>query len=265
MGTIRATLLQRDVLFGDPRENRLRTREALDALPGGIRLVLLPELWSCSYDNARLREHAGESRACLESVGEWCAERGAFALAGSLPWCEGEKLLNRAWLISDAGEPLAFYDKAHLFPPLGEPDHFSPGIGPLLADLPGFLAGAALCYDLRYPEYIRCLALAGAELLLLCAEWPASRIEAWRILVRARAVENQMYVLACNRCGEGGGERYGGHSLAVAPDGSVLGEAGDGEEVLSVELDPSRVRAVRAGLRVFEGRRKELYAPLTVL
>ncbi len=262
MSRIATALIQFDVRFGDPRENRRRMGERLEGLPAETRLVLLPELWSCSYDNPRLAEHARESERCLETVREWCAARGAFALAGSLPWSEGGELFNRSWLVNDAGDPFAFYDKIHLFPLLEEPLRFRAGSAPVLADLPGFRAGVAICYDLRFPEYLRCLALAGADLLLLCAEWPRARIEAWRALLRARAIENQLYVLGCNRCGEGGGERYGGHSLAVAPDGTILAEAGEEEEILRVGLDPSAVRGVRSALPVFEDRRPELYGPV---
>jgi predicted amidohydrolase len=255
---IATALIQFDVRFGDPRENRRRMGERLEALPGETRLVLLPELWSCSYDNPRLADHARESERCLDVVREWCSARGAFALAGSLPWAEEGGLFNRSWLVNDAGDPFAFYDKVHLFPLLEEPLRFCAGSSPTLADLPGFRAGVAICYDLRFPEYLRCLALAGAELLLLCAEWPRARIEAWRVLLRARAIENQQYVLGCNRCGEG----YGGHSLAVAPDGTILAEAGEEEEALMVGLEPSSVRRTRSALPVFEDRRPELYGPI---
>ena len=258
MTSLRVGLVQTDVAWGDPQTNRVRVGEALASLPP-CDLAVLPELWSCSYDNPRLEAAAEESPRCLETVAEWCRRTGSWALAGTLPWRTPEGLVNRAFLLDEAGGVRGTYDKAHLFPLLAEPAHFRPGSAPLLASFRGVCLGTAVCYDIRFPEYLRRLALGGAELLLVCAQWPQVRLEAWRILLRARAVENQMLVVAVNRCGWGGGDLYGGHSLVAAPDGSLLFEAGEDPCATVVDLDLSLVGRARKALPVFRDRRTDLY------
>ena len=258
MTSLRVGLVQTDVVWGDPQTNRARVEEALGAL-SPCDLAVLPELWSCSYDNPRLEAAAEESPLCLETVAEWCRRTGSWVLAGTLPWRTPEGLVNRAFLLDEAGGVRGTYDKAHLFPLLAEPAHFRPGPAPLLASFRGVSLGTAVCYDIRFPEYLRRLALGGAELLLVCAQWPQARLEAWRILLRARAVENQMLVVAVNRCGWGGGDLYGGHSLVAAPDGSLLFEAGEDPCATVVDLDLSLVGRARKALPVFRDRRTDLY------
>ena len=113
--------------------------------------------------------------------------------------------------------------------------------------------------ELRFPELVRSMALDGMQILFVPAGWPRARIRHWRILNQARAVENQMFVVAVNRVGEEEGTLYGGHSMVVDPWGEVLAE-GDGEEaVLTVEIDPTAVDRVRTTIPVFEDRRPETY------
>jgi predicted amidohydrolase len=119
---------------------------------------------------------------------------------------------------------------------------------------PAPVVGLAICYDLRFPELFRLLLDAGAELFCVPAAWPASRIGHWSLLGRARAVENQCLVLACNAVGVSSGVRLGGHSQVVAPTGEVLAEAGDTEEVLTVEVDPAETARCRAAFPVLADR-----------
>jgi predicted amidohydrolase len=105
---------------------------------------------------------------------------------------------------------------------------------------------ALVCYDLRYPELLREQAGLGANLLVVPAQWPAARVNHWRILVQARAIENQMFVVAANRCGTTDETAFGGHSMIVGPDGSILLEAGDKEEYRGTMLNPAMVAAARS-------------------
>jgi predicted amidohydrolase len=117
------------------------------------------------------------------------------------------------------------------------------------------VAGLATCYDLRFPEQFRMLLDAGAQLVLVPAAWPAPRVEHWRLLGRARAIENQSFVVQCNTGGTHAGVEMGGHSQVVSPAGEVLAEAGGGEEVLIVDLDPAEVTAWRQRFPVLADRR----------
>ena len=252
-------------VWGNPEESSQGALRLLGQAPSGTRLALLPELWTCSFDNARMEGHAAKSPRALQELAAWARDRGSWVAAGSLPWRTEEGLVNRSWLVNDVGCSVGCYDKAHLFPLLDEHRVFCSGDVPLFFELDGFSCATAICYDLRFPEYIRALALRGIAVLVVVAEWPLSRLLAWRTLVQARAIENEMYVVACNRCGEGGGETWGGHSLAVAPDGTVLAEGGEAEELLSVDLDLREVQSMRRRLPVWEHRRRELYGAVVAL
>jgi predicted amidohydrolase len=126
---------------------------------------------------------------------------------------------------------------------------------------PGLTLGLATCYDLRFPELFRGLVDAGAQLFVVPAGWPARRREHWTLLARARAVENQAYVLACGTGGTHAGVEQAGHSIVVDPWGEVLAEAGPGEEVLSVELDPAKVATTREQFPALKDRLLGLATP----
>jgi predicted amidohydrolase len=139
-------------------------------------------------------------------------------------------------------------------------DHFLvPGDRLALAESPWGTAGLAICYDLRFPEQFRAYALAGARLALLCAEWPNPRLAHWQTLLRARAIENQFFVVACNRVGSSAGTSFFGHSCVIDPWGEVLAEGGDGEELVTAVLDLHRVEEARARIAALADRRPEVY------
>jgi predicted amidohydrolase len=115
--------------------------------------------------------------------------------------------------------------------------------------------GLATCYDLRFPELFRGLLDKGMEHLVMCSAWPEKRIEHWRILLRARAVESQVFVFATNCVGTNGGVVLGGRSAVIDPWGNVVAEAGTGEEVLRVDVDPALVSQTRETLPVLKDRR----------
>jgi len=127
-----------------------------------------------------------------------------------------------------------------------EDSFFTPGtkLRPIQTDLGPI--GALVCYDLRFPELLREQTTLGTELLVVPAQWPAARLDHWRILVQARAIENQMFVVAANRCGSTGDTLFGGHSMIVGPDGSILLEAGENEECKGTMLDLDMITAARS-------------------
>jgi predicted amidohydrolase len=114
--------------------------------------------------------------------------------------------------------------------------------------------GLATCYDLRFPELFRRILDAGAEVLVIPAAWPARRVEHWRVLARARAIENQMFVLACNATGSQGGLAMGGHSMVIDPWGEIVAEAGTEQTILTAEIDPALVAKTREDFPVLRNR-----------
>ena len=175
------------------------------------------------------------------------------------------KLYNTSLVISPAGELAATYRKIHRFGfDKGEAVMMGAGEDLVTVALPDLTIGLATCYDLRFPEMFRALVDAGAQALVIPAGWPARRREHWTLLARARAVENQAYVLACGTAGTHADVEQAGHSIVVDPWGEVLAEAGPDEEVLTVELDVSRVETTREVFPALKDRRLGLAAPDTL-
>jgi predicted amidohydrolase len=245
------------VAYGDDESltDRVERVAALVRDQRGADLVVLPELWpqgGFAYD--RWDEQAqpidGPAVAALQDAAR---DLGARVHMGSLvERDETGRLFNTSVLLGRDGAVLASYRKIHLFGfGEGEPKLMTPG--DTLEVYDGL--GLATCYDLRFPELFRGLLSAGAEVVLMPAAWPAKRVAHWRLLAQARAIENQVVVVACNTGGTHAGVAMGGGSIVVDPWGSVLAEAGTGEEVLVVEVDRDLVGRTRAAFPVLADRR----------
>ena len=159
-----------------------------------------------------------------------------------------------------AGKLAARYRKAHLFTLAREPRFLKPGQSLTLAAIEGLQWGIMLCYDIRFPEMARSLALRGAEVVVVPAAWPAARANHWSTLLAGRAIENQLYMIGANRAGSDGSLQFAGGSRVVDPYGVLLAAAPEaGEQLLIAELQKSRVDEVRASMPVFQDRRPDLY------
>jgi len=253
-------LAQMDIRTARPEDNLARVRDfAAQAREAGADLLLLPELWLHGYDLERAEEWA----APLEEGG--FAQMAALAhefglhLAGSLLERHAGGVSNTAVLYAPDGALLGSYRKIHLFRLMQEPRYLAPGDHATLCPTPWGPVGLAICYDLRFPELFRAMALAGAVLFLVPAQWPVRRIEAWLLLARARAVENELIVAACNRVGSDGQVKFPGCSCVVDPWGHVLVE-GDGQErLLIAQADLREIRKARRYLTIYQDRRPNAY------
>jgi predicted amidohydrolase len=243
--------------YGDNEPLRDRTDRvaALVRAQSGADLVVLPELWpngGFAYDTWEAGAQPLDGPV-VQALRAATRDLGAMVHMGSLvERDETGRLFNTSVLLGPDGGVLSTYRKIHLFGfGEGEPKLMTPGDGRVVHDI----FGLATCYDLRFPEMFRALLDAGAEVVLMPAAWPAKRVQHWRLLSQARAVENQCYVVACNTGGTHAGVPMGGHSMVVDPWGAVLAEAGEGEEVLVVDLDPAYVGSTRASFPVLADRR----------
>ena len=191
------------------------------------------------------------------------SDAGVWLHAGSIVERDPDgTLYNTSLVLSPTGELAATYRKIHRFGfDQGEAVMMGAGESLVTLALPELTLGLATCYDLRFPELFRGLVDAGAQAFVVPAGWPARRREHWTLLARARAVENQAYVLACGTAGTHAGVEQAGHSIVVDPWGEVLAEAGPGEEVLSVELDVTKVLTTREQFPVLKDRMLGLAAP----
>ena len=180
-------------------------------------------------------------------------------VGGSILGRKGGRVYNQFILLAPQGEVVTTYEKVHLFGLMQEDQHLAPGGQLVTAQVGDVTAGLAICYDLRFPEMYRHYMEAGASVLLLASEWPNPRMEHWRTLLRARAIENQFYVIACNRVGSDANNSFFGHSLVIDPWGEILAEGSDSEQVIDCQLDLGLVQAARRRLPALQDRRKELY------
>jgi predicted amidohydrolase len=245
-----AGFLQFDVQFGSVDANLYKVKEGLEQLsPEAPAMIALPEMWATGFDYSNLSTLAGRTQEVLATLAKLANRYGIF-LAGSLPEQDAapNTIYNTMFITGPEGV-VGRYRKQRVFPLIDEDQHLTPGNNPAPIDTPlGRIAGL-VCYDLRFPELLRTQTAQGANLVLVSAQWPLVRIDHWRTLLIARAIENQIFVVAANRSGAdsvGGGIVYGGHSLIVAPDGETLHEAGEGEESAWVAIETSAVDAVRA-------------------
>ncbi len=227
-------------------------------------LIVLPELWAPTGFGYRTWEERAEplDGPVATAMSALAREVGATLHAGSIverlpePGPDGRTLANTSLLFGPDGALVAAYRKIHRFGfGSGEPKLMEAGEEIVVVDVVGVPTALSTCYDLRFPELYRAQLDAGAELLLVPAAWPAPRVAHWSLLGRARAVENQCFLVACNTAGTHAGTEMGGHSQVVSPTGELLAEAGPGQEVLRVEIDPALVASVRAAFPVLADRR----------
>lgn len=255
---MRICLVQLEVTLREPLEERVA--QACDLIRGcaGADLVVLPELWAqgaWAYTGWTATAEALDGPT-VTALAQAAKDAGVLLHGGSIVERAGDQLFNTAVLLGEQGDLRAVYRKIHRFGfAEGEATLMTPGDQVLT--LPGgpLLMGIATCYDLRFPELFRKLSEAGAQMFVIASSWPHRRLEHWRLLNRARAVENLAYVIATDACGEHAGVLQAGHSVVIDPWGEVVAEAGTEPTVLDVVIDPARVEQVRAEFPALRDRR----------
>jgi omega-amidase len=256
--TINAIAIQFNVKQGDVDANLAYVRTALKRVADqGAQLVVLPEMWSSGFAYKQLNELALRTATIVDELLELSRQL-KLVICGSMPEPNGDKVFNTACVI-DNGRLAGFYRKIHLFSLLGEDRAFSGGDQWLLADTSIGKIGVIICYDLRFPELSRRLALVGAQVICVPAQWPKPREEHWRTLLRARAIENQLFVVSANACGLVGKLDFFGMSMIINPKGEVLAEAGEEEREIIALLDMQVMDDWRAQIPCFNDRKPECY------
>jgi predicted amidohydrolase len=255
---VRASLVQLDVSDEESAESRRERATGLVRAQRGADLVVLPELWPVGGFAADAWSDAAEplDGPTADAMAAAARDTGVWLHAGSIVERDPDgPIYNTSLLFTPGGELAHTYRKIHRFGfDRGEAVRMAAGEELVTAPTEHGVLGLATCYDLRFPELFRGLLDGGTELLVIPAAWPARRIDHWTLLARARAVEDQVFVLGCNNTGSNGGVPQGGRSIVVGPWGEVLAEAGDGEEVLTVDLDPAAVAKARESFPVLRDR-----------
>jgi len=264
-GSVRASLLQIAVEEGESVGSRRERVAALVREQTGADLVVLPELWTTgafAYEGFAEEAEPLEGPT-YEAMAKAASDAGVWLHAGSIPERDPDgPLYNTSLVFSPSGDLAAAYRKIHRFGfDKGEAVLMSAGQELVTVRLPETTLGLSTCYDLRFPELFRGLVDAGAETLVVPAGWPERRRAHWTLLARARAVENQAFVLACGTAGTHAGVPQAGHSIVVDPWGEVLAEAGSDEEILTVDLDPAKVATTREQFPALKDRVLGLLPP----
>lgn len=254
------SLAQMHIEVGQVEQNMARASNFISqasSLSGSF--LLLPELWSSGYDLANAQFYAQAAPEILHEL-RHLAKQNKICLGGSILMSTHEGYFNTfIWIDPDREEPI-FYRKIHLFRLMKEDQWLKPGNSLQTVPSAWGPTGLAVCYDLRFPELFRRYAVGGAVCYFLSAEWPIRRINHWQTLLRARAIENQGFMLATNCVGQSGKDQFGGASSVISPWGEVLIEGDQANEaLLTTKIDTDQIEQARQFMPVFQDRRPELY------
>lgn len=247
MSSLLVSLVQSDLMWENKAGNLQQLEQQIASVSGKSELVVLPEMFSTGFTMA-----AAEFAETMEGeTVQWMktmARQYRVVLTGSCIVAENNQFFNRMlWVLPDGN--MGYYDKRHLFAYGGEDKHYSAGSKRLIASVKGFRIQLQICYDLRFPVWSRQQSTENNpefDVLIYCANWPEKRIQAWRTLLVARAIENQCYVIGVNRVGkDGNGLEYPGYSMAVDPLGNIMYELEQEETTATVSLSKIHLEEVR--------------------
>lgn len=263
---MRVGLAQLECFVGDIERNCVKIKHFCRlAADGGCEVIVFPEITDTGYVPEVIAAKASSWDGLPFQTARRCASELKLIVICGLSERVDDRIFNSQAIISMEGSLLGRYRKTHLFTPdpICEERIFSPGADLTLLGIQNLTWGFSICYDLRFPELYRLLALRGAEVLVNSTAWPLSREKHWDILTRARAIENQAFFLGVNRVGSDNEFRFCGRSRIIDPFGEVVAEASaDREELLVGEIEVEKIRRFRKKLPVFSGRRADIYGNL---
>lgn len=231
------------------------------AAEDGASLIAFPEQFATGWDptsSLHVQERSGQIVSVLKEY----AEDYAITILGSFREAHHPLPFNTVVAIGADGEVIATYAKIHPFTFAGEDKHYAPGDDLGLFDVKGFRLGIAICYDLRFPELFRIYADRNVHGVIVPSAWPESRLHHWEIFIRARAAENQMFVIGVNTTGTNPVDTYAGSSMVAGPDGSIIARADGGETLLCACLDATIVRETRRQFPAQRDQRAGIYRKL---
>ena len=262
MSFMKISCVQMNMEFCAPDENFRHAkdliREAAKSCPD---IILLPEMWNTGFfPKEKLMELSDkDGERARREIGALAKELSVNIVAGSIADVRCGKIYNTAYVFDRSGNCVCQYDKTHLFSPMGEDKFFEKGAMLNRFRLDGKECGIIICYDLRFPEASRSLAVQGIDFLFVVSQWPDVRIRHLTALAKARAIENQIFVAVCNSCGRAADTKYGGNSAIFNPWGESLTTAGTEEEIITAKCDMQTLRDIRKSINVFCDRRTDIY------
>jgi len=252
--------LQMPVLLRKEDRNIEMVLRAIDGLSiDSPHVICLPELFTTGFDYPYLKKREpGITGEILDRLAEKASARGAYILAGTLPERTNGGVYNTLFVLDPSGHRVAAYRKIHLFPLMGEDEFFSPGEETLVLHTSLARIGIAVCYDIRFPLLFRRMAVEGAEIIFVPAQFPEARIDHWDILLKARAIENQLFVAGVNRIGDDRTGRFPGHTCIIDPLGKLKAGGNEEEGWVVTTIDIGEVEGIRQALPSFIYENKEI-------
>lgn len=241
--------VQHDIAWENRTANFAKVESLLAAArPEAGSLVLLPEMFASGFSMNVKAIREGRERETERFLAATSKKFGIYLLGGIVTTKTNGKGSNQSVVFTPAGKELARYTKMQPFTLGGESDSYDAGRAPVLFEWLGFKVAPFICYDLRFPEHFRAATKRGAQLITVIANWPVGRIQHWVTLLQARAIENQAYVAGVNRCGTDPKLTYNGRSLIISPKGDILADAGNGESVVSADVNLEELKTFRRDL-----------------
>ena len=259
---MKVSCLQMNMAFAVPDENYSRAAQLIEeAMKEKPDVIVLPETWNTGFFPQENLAKLSDQDGCRtkSAIGVLAKNFKVNIIAGSVSNVRDGKVFNTAFVFNREGECIASYDKTHLFTPMGEDNYYTPGKHLCRFRIDGVSCGLIICYDVRFPELTRSLAVPGLDMLFVVSQWPKVRTFHLRSLTTARAIENQMFVVCCNSCGVAGETVYGGNSAIIDPWGHTISLAGETEEILCGQCDLQILETIRSTIPVFRDRCPELY------
>lgn len=259
---ITAAVVQMEIYDGEKEknlENALNILKSLSNKESLPDIVCLPELFTSGYDLRKVEEYAEEFPGkTIEKIAE--ITKGKFIVIGTILEIKDGKFFNTAFIIGKNGQLIGKYSKVHLFSPMLEKEFLTPGdkIQTFeLTELDNLKIGIAICYDIRFPEQFRIMALQEAQIIFVPSEFPSPKRKIWKNILRTRAIENQYFVVGVNRVGQGKSDHFFGCSLVT--NGDYIEYLADSPENGIFTIDLSTLNPIREKIPLLKDRRTDLY------
>lgn len=262
MNKMKVSAIQLNLAFDNPDQNENKIEKKIKKTMETFQpdTIVLPEMWNVSFFPDDIQKNADQegkrSKAFLSRLSKMYQVN---IVGGTVATVYDDQYYNSSYQFDREGKLVHTYHKVHLFSPSKEQNKFTSGHQLGIFELDGVKVGIATCYDLRFVEWIRLLALADIEILFIPAAWPNPRASHWEILLQARAIENQLFVVGVNSVGTTDKLTFCGHSLIVDPFGEKLATSKNEEVILNATLDLKKRKVTKEQINVFQDRRPDLY------
>lgn len=263
---MRIGCIQLDIKKGEIDKNYAEVEKKLfEVCKRGVDVVVLPEMWNTGYNLEHIKNIADRNGDRTKKfLMKKAKEYGINIVGGSIAELIGEKVYNTMYTVNRNGEVVGTYSKVHLFQLMNEHQYLDSGSQLGLFELDGITCGGNICYDLRFPEWFRVHGYNGAKVMFVVAQWPSQRSAHWETLLKARAIENQCFVVGCNRIGIENNHHFQGNSLIIDPWGEIINCLGEkAYEVTTIDLHV--VENIRERIPVYTDCKKQLYAEYLLL